>query len=70
MVADQLVVERDFLAPLVHASMHCRAVDGAWPLGHDDETRGLPESGDDDCVAQAARHDVPVSWGCEEVTEQ
>ncbi len=25
----QLVVERDFLAPLVHASMHCRAVDAS-----------------------------------------
>jgi len=25
----QLVVERDFLAPLVHASMHERAVDGS-----------------------------------------
>ena len=44
--------------------------DGAWPLGHDDETRGLPESGGDDGVAKIARHDVPVSWGCEEVTEQ
>ena len=28
----QLVVERDFLAPLVHASMHCRAVDASQQL--------------------------------------
>jgi transposase len=56
--------------PLTHASMCCRATDGAWPLGHDDETRGLPESGGDDGIAKNACHDVPVSWGCEEVTEQ
>jgi len=28
----QLVVERDFLAPLVHARMHCRAVEASHHL--------------------------------------
>jgi len=28
----QLVVERDFLAPLVHVNMHCRAVDASHRL--------------------------------------
>ncbi|PIL21475.1 hypothetical protein P775_04125 [Puniceibacterium antarcticum] len=30
--------------PLTHAGMCSRAMDGAWPLGNDNETRGLPES--------------------------
>lgn len=44
--------------------------DGAWPLGHHNETRGLPESGGGDGIAKTACHDVPVSWECEEVTEK
>ena len=41
--------------PLTHASMCCRAMDGAWPLGHDDKRRTLPESGGDDVMPSALR---------------